>query len=271
MAPFCSPCTSTTWPRMAASARTPAGQNGRYRNRLGGTNDTRPRQPPELVHLPAATQRIARACGDPGRVWCAAGRAWASNVSGTYPIMTLSELVEEQEEWLRTKVSVGQRKAAGPFSGPLASITKGLSWTLTRSLSRTSGGATGTGGTDSQADRPSSQMLAWTRIVRHVASCSLRADAEAARSCAVPRCPPSHPPWDSPTCNSRRCSPRLENRRTRMTSPWWPCLACWACGSSRPPARTSPTSAKSTAPGTARVRQGHQGRPGSAAASGRPG
>ena len=39
-------------------------------------------------------------------------------VSGTYPIVTVSELVEkEEEEWLGTKISVGQRKAAGPFAG----------------------------------------------------------------------------------------------------------------------------------------------------------
>ena len=64
MAPFCSPFTSTTWPRMTASARTPAGQNGRYPNQLGGTNDTRPRQPPELTHRPSATQRMAQSCGE---------------------------------------------------------------------------------------------------------------------------------------------------------------------------------------------------------------
>lgn len=55
---------------MAASARAPAGQRGRYGNRLGGTNDTRPRQPPELSHRPGATQRIARGCGDPAGLVC---------------------------------------------------------------------------------------------------------------------------------------------------------------------------------------------------------
>ena len=29
---------------------------------------------------------------------------------------------------------------------------------------------------------------------------------------AVPRCPPSHPPWGSPTCSSKRCSPPPANR-----------------------------------------------------------
>jgi hypothetical protein len=28
-------------------------------------------------------------------------------VSGTYPIVTVSELVEKEEEWLGTKISVG--------------------------------------------------------------------------------------------------------------------------------------------------------------------
>jgi len=55
---------------MAASARIPAGQKGRYRNRLGGTNDKRPRRLPELTHRPGAIQRIARGCGDPGRLVC---------------------------------------------------------------------------------------------------------------------------------------------------------------------------------------------------------
>jgi hypothetical protein len=61
---------------MAASARIPAGQKGRYRNQLGGTNDKRLRRPPELTHRPGATQRIARGCGDPSRLvsnWLLAG------------------------------------------------------------------------------------------------------------------------------------------------------------------------------------------------------
>src|SRR5436309_4194049 len=68
MAPFCSPCASTTWPRMAASARAPAGQKGRYRSAPGGTNDTPPLQPPDLTRRPDATQRIARGYEGPGRV-----------------------------------------------------------------------------------------------------------------------------------------------------------------------------------------------------------
>ncbi len=71
MAPFCSPCTSTTWPRMAPSARTPAGQNGRTRNRLGGTNDPPPRQPPELTHRPGVTQLVLL----PARSRCALSEA----------------------------------------------------------------------------------------------------------------------------------------------------------------------------------------------------
>ena len=35
-----------------------------------------------------------------------------------------------------------------------------------------------------------------------------------------------------------------------VISRWWPCSACSACGSSKPPARTSPTSAKNTATGS---------------------
>jgi len=55
---------------MAVSARTPAGQKGRDRNRLGGTNDTRPQQPPELTQRPCATQRIARGGGGPAGLVC---------------------------------------------------------------------------------------------------------------------------------------------------------------------------------------------------------
>ncbi len=54
---------------MAAPARIPAGQDGRYRNRSGGTSDARSRQPPELAHLPGAIQRIASVRDDPaGRI-----------------------------------------------------------------------------------------------------------------------------------------------------------------------------------------------------------
>jgi len=56
-----------------------------------------------------------------------------------------------------------------------------------------------------------------------------------------PRCPRSHRPWDSPTCSSRPCSPRPGTQPTRVTSRWWPCSACWACGSSKRPAPTSET------------------------------
>jgi integrase/recombinase XerD len=38
-----------------------------------------------------------------------------------------------------------------------------------------------------------------------------------------PRCPPSHRPWVSPTCNSRPCIRRPGNRPIPATSRWWPC------------------------------------------------
>jgi hypothetical protein len=63
---------------------------------------------------------------------------------------------------------------------------------------------------------------------------------------AVPPSLPSHPPSGSANCSSRPCSPPPGNHRTRATSRWWPCSDCSACGSSKPPARTSPTSARST-------------------------
>ena len=86
-----------------------------------------------------------------------------------------------------------------------------------------------------------------------------------------PSVPAESPPWASRTCSSRPCSPRPGNHRTHATSRWWPCSACSACGSSRPPARTSPTSARSTATGSCASAQGHQDRPGPAAACRRPG
>jgi integrase/recombinase XerD len=43
---------------------------------------------------------------------------------------------------------------------------------------------------------------------------------------AAPPCPPNHPPWASPTCSSRPCSPPPGSRRTLATSRWWPCSAC---------------------------------------------
>ena len=59
-----------------------------------------------------------------------------------------------------------------------------------------------------------------------------------------PSVPAESPTLGSPTCSSRPCSPPPGSQRTRATSRWWPCSACCACGSSRPPARTSPTSAR---------------------------
>jgi cell wall-associated NlpC family hydrolase len=52
MEPFCSPCTSMTSPVRAVLTRPQAGQERRDQNRLGGTNGTRPQQPPELTLCP---------------------------------------------------------------------------------------------------------------------------------------------------------------------------------------------------------------------------
>jgi len=59
--------------------------------------------------------------------------------------------------------------------------------------------------------------------------------------------PPTHRPWDWGICSSRPSCPPLVSHRTGTTSPSSRCLACWACGSSRPPQRTSPTWGRSTA------------------------
>jgi hypothetical protein len=57
-------------------------------------------------------------------------------------------------------------------------------------------------------------------------------------------------PWGSPTCSSRRCSPLPGNHRTLATSRWPPRSGSPACGSSKLPALTSPTPAKSTVTGS---------------------
>jgi hypothetical protein len=88
---------------------------------------------------------------------------------------------------------------------------------------------------------------------------------------AVLKWPPNHRPWASPTCSSRRCSPPRASHPIRATSRWWPCSASLACGSSRPPARTSPTWARSAATGCCACAGRHQNRPGTAATSRRPG
>jgi hypothetical protein len=62
--------------------------------------------------------------------------------------------------------------------------------------------------------------------------------------------PPNHPRSGSRTCSSRPCSPPPGSLRTRTISHWWPCPGCSACESSKPPARTSPTSARNTATGS---------------------
>ena len=83
--------------------------------------------------------------------------------------------------------------------------------------------------------------------------------------------PPNHRLSESPTCSSRLCSLPPGNHQTAMTSRSWSCSDYWSCGSSKPPARTSPTSRGARPPGVARVRQGHQDRACPAAACCRPG
>src|SRR5215467_14543843 len=68
--------------------------------------------------------------------------------------------------------------------------------------------------------------------------------AEHVRRPSVPR---SHPRSGSPTCNSKPSSPPAASHRTPATSRWSPCSGCSACGSSKPPGQTSPTSARNTA------------------------
>jgi hypothetical protein len=64
-----------------------------------------------------------------------------------------------------------------------------------------------------------------------------------------PVVPPNHPRPGSRTCSPGPCSPPPGNHRTGTISRWWRCSGCWACGPSKPPERTSPTSARSTATG----------------------
>ena len=78
------------------------------------------------------------------------------------------------------------------------------------------------------------------------ASCRIRPPS----TYAALRCPPNRPPWGSRTCSSRPCSPPPGSLPIHATSRWWPCSGCSACGSSKPPARTSPTSAKNTVTGS---------------------
>jgi integrase/recombinase XerD len=61
-------------------------------------------------------------------------------------------------------------------------------------------------------------------------------------------------PAESPTLGFthlqfERCLPPPASPLIRVRSRWWPCLACWACGSSKPQGPTSPISARSTATG----------------------
>ena len=88
---------------------------------------------------------------------------------------------------------------------------------------------------------------------------------------AVPRSPPNHPRSGSPTCSSGRCSRRpgiAEPVRLRAGGHARPAgladLRGHRSGHRRSRRRARP-------PGAARVRQGHQGRPGPAAACSRPG
>ena len=73
---------------------------------------------------------------------------------------------------------------------------------------------------------------------------------------AVLRSLPNRPRSGSPTCSSRRCSARPGNRRTGTTSRWWPCSACWACGSSRHQRGHRRPRRRARPPGPTRVRQG---------------
>ena len=55
-----------------------------------------------------------------------------------------------------------------------------------------------------------------------------------------PAVPAESPTLGSRTCSSKPSSPRPGSPRIPATSRWWPCWGCLACGSSRPPAPTSP-------------------------------
>jgi hypothetical protein len=65
-----------------------------------------------------------------------------------------------------------------------------------------------------------------------------------------PTVPAESPTLGPRTCSSRPCLLPPGSLRTRATSRWWPCSACWACGSSKLPARISLTSARSMATGS---------------------
>ena len=97
----------------------------------------------------------------------------------------------------------------------------------------------------STVSRPFSVAAGSTGPASSTASWSTRPPS----TCAARRYPPNRPRPGSPTCSSRPCSPPPASQRTRATSRWWPCPACRARGSSKPPAPTSPTPAKNTATG----------------------
>src|SRR5689334_16523124 len=111
------------------------------------------------------------------------------------------------------------------------------------------------------AQRPHLELyIRWTQEIRRFkpSTVSRRFSVAAGfyRTCVLdgimehsPAEPAESPTLGSPTCSPGPCSPPPASGRTRRTSRWWPCSACSACGSSKPLARTSPTSARSMATG----------------------
>ena len=99
--------------------------------------------------------------------------------------------------------------------------------------------------------KPSTVSRRFSVIAGFYRTCVLDGVLEhsAAEHVRCPAVPPNHPPWASPTCSSKHCLPRPASHRTSATSRWWPCSACLGCGSSRPPAPPSLTSAKNTGTG----------------------
>jgi hypothetical protein len=67
---------------------------------------------------------------------------------------------------------------------------------------------------------------------------------------AAPTSHPNHPRSDCRTCSSRHCCRHHASRPTLTTLRWWRCTACSGFGSSRPPALTSRTWARSTDTGS---------------------
>jgi hypothetical protein len=119
------------------------------------------------------------------------------------------------------------------------------------------------------AQRPHGELyIRWMQEIRRFKPCTvsrrfsvaagllpdLRAGRRPAAFTGRPRTPPRRP---GRITHARVHSPAVRGpahrrpavREPLATSRWWPCSACPACGSSKPPARTSPTSARNTATG----------------------